>query len=87
MKNQIQKYVWKFPVNLPGGNFGVVTAEIPMCDTNTHERGMPKRKYWTSEKLFKREVNADKYLNKIYSDQRNHNLTQMMVNKGLINLN
>ncbi len=84
----MKKYVWQFSVDLPGGKFCVVTADVPIGTTDIYDKdNAPKRKFWTSKRLFKRKCNADKYMSRIYKQQRNHNLTQDMIEKGLISLN
>lgn len=82
------KYVWQFSVSLPGGKYAVVAAEVPFGAKNIYDKlGQPKREYWTFQKIFKRKVNADKCYERISKEQRNHNLTQQLIRKGLINLN
>ena len=84
----MKKYIWQFPVNLPGGNFAVVQAHVPLSVLSPwDETGAPARKYWVSERLFKRKCNADKYYAKIYEQQRNHNLNQLLLDKGIWSLN
>jgi len=85
--NHFKKYVFQFPVDLPGAKFCVVVAEVPDSDVDIYENNAPKRKYWKIKKLFKLKVNADKYMGRIYHQQRNHNLTMRLVSKGIFNLN
>lgn len=84
----MRKYVWRFPVSLPGGNYCVVTASVPVDAKDIYDKDKaPHRRFWTSYKLFKCKANADKFLAKIGSEQRNFNLTQQLVEKGLFSLN
>lgn len=84
----MDKYVWQFPVNLPGGNFAVVIAEVRFGSTDIYDKlGHPKRKYWTSYRLFKRKVNADKFQMKVSAEQRNDNLNLVLIKRGLFTLN
>lgn len=84
----MRKYVWQFPVKLPGGNFCVVAAEVPKGTVDIYDKDKaPKRRFWTFKKLFKRKHNADQCLNKIYKEQRSFNLTQELCERGLMSLN
>lgn len=84
----MRKYVWQFPVNLPGGNYCVAAAEVPNSAAQIYDSlGVPLREFWVFKKLFKRKANADKCLDKIYSEQRSYNLTHTLVEKGLYSLN
>lgn len=84
----MRRYVWQFPVSLPGGNNCVVQAEVPAGVVDVYDKdNAPHRRFWTGYKLFKRKVNADKFLSRVSSDQRSFNLTQVLVEKGLFSLN
>lgn len=84
----MKKYVWQFSINLPGGNFCVVTAEVPQGEKDIYDKfNAPKRKFWTSWRLFKTKRNADKYMSRIYKQQRNENLNEELVARKIFTLN